>query len=186
MNTPLRKRFAFQTNRSLPEMVDLSNDGLFFWWIFYAVYINCPFVCNVKENILRIDSFSASLFVTKNKIDPMMQVSADMIAFQCLSVSSDESFRPLAQGGKSTSSTTSPFCVLPKSNKLELTKNSGKKKNSGISSLTSCILSRDALLQLPEMLLKSLSGKSKWPSCSVIAKREKGSRRNNNTKHNLL
>ena len=87
------------------------------------VYINCPFVCNVKENILRIASFSASLFVTKNKIDPMMQVSADIIAFQCLSVNSDESFR----AGKRTSSTTSPFCVLPKSNKLELTKIQARK-----------------------------------------------------------
>lgn len=51
----------------------------------------------------------------------------------------NSSAEPRAQGGNTTSPIGTPDCLIPKSKSFSFIRNSGRKKNSGISSLTSAV-----------------------------------------------
>lgn len=76
--------------RSLSEFGDLCCHRFQFQRICYVFQLHGPFICQMVIKIVGFQCFFTFLFVTKNQINPSVEMMADIIGFKSLSTFTNE------------------------------------------------------------------------------------------------
>ncbi len=73
----------------MAKVVDETNGGVFLQWIVDSLDIDIALVEEMMEDIDSVNGGLALLFVSKNQVNPLVEVSADVVTLQCLETQGD-------------------------------------------------------------------------------------------------
>ncbi len=68
----------------LAKVVDESDGSCFFKWVINVVDVHLALIEEMVEDIDRFHRWRTLLLVTKNQVDPFMQMGADIVTLQSL------------------------------------------------------------------------------------------------------